>query len=291
MAPAKPRQPRPWEGAGHGPKDADEGDQIDQCGRMPVIEISTRDPFHFNLDRKHFAMDAPVHYGPVTGMQFPRAVLGRRGLNRAGANPHWECFRLWLDFVEPGQTSRTEHDDLDSSWPRLKDIAESAGVSTSTMRRRLLADGGFRRARERKLVAAAIDRLRNSDDSVESIAAELGYSDARSLRRFLKVTTGATPQQLRITAPLRTSTTVRSACACRQLARRWLGPEQTRSRGSCIIEQRLALIGRTELLSRRQRSAPAWTIHSIRRRPARGGSCLVLPCRVANDGLRRNGQR
>lgn len=167
---------------------------------MPVVEVSTRDPLHFNLDRKHFAIGAPVRYGAVTGMQFPRALLGRRSLNRAGANPHWECFRLWLDFVEPGRSSRTEHDDLDGHWPRLKDVAERAGVSTSTMRRRLLTDGGFRRARQRKLVAAAIGRLRSSDDSVESIAAELGYSDARSLRRFLKVATGATPQQLRISA-------------------------------------------------------------------------------------------
>ncbi|MDH2350289.1 helix-turn-helix domain-containing protein [Bradyrhizobium sp. SSUT112] len=166
---------------------------------MPVIEISTRDPLHFNLDRKHFAIDAPVRYGAVTGMQFPRALLGRRGLNRAGANPHWECFRLWLDFIEQGGGTWTERDSpLDGGRLRMKDVAERAGVSTSTMRRRMSSDGGFRHVRERKLVTAAIGRLRSSDDSVESIAAELGYSDARSLRRFLKATTGATPQQLRI---------------------------------------------------------------------------------------------
>jgi AraC-like DNA-binding protein len=166
---------------------------------MPVIEISTRDPHHFSLGRQHFAIGAPVRYGAVTGMQFPRALLGRRGLKRAGANPHWECFRLWLDFMEHGGGSPTERENLiGHGRPRMKDAAERAGVSTSTMRRRLLSDGGFRRARERKLMTAAISRLRSSDESVESIAAELGYSDARSLRRFLKATTGATPQQLRI---------------------------------------------------------------------------------------------
>ncbi|SFJ07084.1 helix-turn-helix domain-containing protein [Bradyrhizobium sp. Gha] len=167
-------------------------------GAMPVTSVSTRDPLHFCLDGKHFAIDAPVRHGTVTGMQFPRALLGRRSLNRAGANPHWECFRLWLDFIEHrgGATERNALCDLGGL--RMKEMAVRAGVSTSTMRRRLLSDGGFRQARERKLVTAAVDRLRNSDESVESIAAELGYSDARSLRRFLKATTGATPQQLRM---------------------------------------------------------------------------------------------
>jgi AraC-like DNA-binding protein len=43
----------------------------------------------------------------------------------------------------------------------------------------------------------SIRRLRTTDDGVKAIAAELGYSDARSLRRFLKAATGTTPQQLR----------------------------------------------------------------------------------------------
>jgi AraC-like DNA-binding protein len=165
---------------------------------MPVLNVSTRDPFHFNLGGRHFAIGAPVRYGPVTGMEFPRALLGRRGLNRAGANPHWDCFRAWLDFVEHGdaapKTSEyvTAHGQL-----HLEDVATRAGLSASSMRRRLLVDGGFRHARREALVAAAIRKLRSSDDSLESIAAELGYSDARSLRRLLKAATGATPQQIR----------------------------------------------------------------------------------------------
>ncbi|WP_050422376.1 helix-turn-helix domain-containing protein [Bradyrhizobium tropiciagri] len=80
----------------------------------------------------------------------------------------------------------------------MKDLAKEAGVSTSTLRRRLAIDGGFRHARERTLAQSAVRRLRDSDDSVEAIAAELGYSDARSLRRFLKNTTGSTPSQIRV---------------------------------------------------------------------------------------------
>jgi len=164
---------------------------------MPVIEVTTRDRLHYNLDDRHFAIGAPVHHGPVTGMRFPRALLGRRASSRAGANPHWECFRLWLDFIDEGAWLTGNATLADAGRLRLKDVAERAAVSTSTMRRRLVATGGYRHARERSLVAAAIRRLRGTDDSVEAIAAELGYSDARSLRRFLKAATGTTPQQIR----------------------------------------------------------------------------------------------
>jgi AraC family transcriptional activator of pobA len=45
-----------------------------------------------------------------------------------------------------------------------------------------------------------VRKLRSTDDSVEAIAFDLGYADARSLRRFLKAATGETPQQLRLSA-------------------------------------------------------------------------------------------
>jgi AraC-like DNA-binding protein len=166
--------------------------------RMTVTGVSTRDPFHFNLGGRHFAIGAPLRFGSVTSMQFPRLLLGRRGLNRAGANPHWDCFRLWLDFIEHGDAAPTMGGYLTARGHlHLEDIAERAGRSASTIRRRLRGDGGFRRSRSQALAAAAVRKLRNSDDSVDSIAAELGYSDARSLRRFLKTATGATPQQIR----------------------------------------------------------------------------------------------
>jgi AraC-like DNA-binding protein len=166
--------------------------------RMPVAVVSTRDPFHFNLGGRHFAIGAPLRFGAVTSMQFPRVLLGRRGLSRAGANPHWDCFRLWLDFIEHGDAAPAMDRYLTARGHlHLDDFAERACRSASTIRRRLRGDGGFRRSRSHALAAAAVRKLRYSDDSVDSIAAELGYSDARSLRRFLKTATGATPQQIR----------------------------------------------------------------------------------------------
>lgn len=180
---------------------------------MPVIEVTTRDPFHFNLGDRHYGVDAPLRHGAVTGMRFSRALLGRRGTGRAGANPHWECFRLWLDFIERDDAWRGDREVLNNGGRlRLKDMAERNGVSTSTLRRRLATDGGFRHARERALAASAVRWLRDTDDSVEAIAAELGYSDARSFRRFLKAAAGATPQQIRAEGitPLKDDSAVRS---------------------------------------------------------------------------------
>jgi AraC-like DNA-binding protein len=77
-------------------------------------------------------------------------------------------------------------------------MVRESGKSASTLRRRLRAsEGTFRLVRQRALVDAATARLRATDDSVESVAAELGYSDARSFRRFLKGAIGMTPVEVR----------------------------------------------------------------------------------------------
>ncbi len=62
--------------------------------------------------------------------------------------PHWECFRLWLGFVDREATLPIGHGSSNDGGPmRLKDLAERSGVSTSTLRRRLMPDGGFRQTR------------------------------------------------------------------------------------------------------------------------------------------------
>jgi len=91
----------------------------------------------------------------------------------------------------------------DARVPKLEDLrvdvlAAKAFVSPSTLRRRLTRiHGGFRLVRERLLVDASLTLLRGSLRSVEAVAIELGYADARSFRRFIKGATGMTPEDLR----------------------------------------------------------------------------------------------
>jgi AraC-like DNA-binding protein len=166
---------------------------------MPVVDVTVRDPLHFNMGRRHFGIGAPVRHGPVTSFRFARSLLGARSVNRAGDNPHFEAALLWLDFVQGEAAEPSTMVYLgENGFTRLKDVAEERSVSRATIRRRLLSvDGGYRGARERTLVKAATRLLMASDDSVEAISAELGYADVRNFRRFFKNATGLTPQQSR----------------------------------------------------------------------------------------------
>jgi AraC-like DNA-binding protein len=168
---------------------------------LPVIEVTSRDPTHFNLGRPHHAIGATVRHGHTTSMRFSKALLAARGTTRAGGNDHWECFKLWLDFVDNGWTDQQPIAVVPNTVAlRLSEMARRAGISTSSMRRRLQpTEGSFRHSRRRALVEAAVERLRDTRVSVEAVSAELGYSDGRSFRRFIKNATGKTPQELRWT--------------------------------------------------------------------------------------------
>ena len=80
----------------------------------------------------------------------------------------------------------------------VSSLAREAGVSPSTLRRRMQRDhGGFREARRQALIRSGLALLRNDRLSVDAVAVQLGYSDARSFRRFLKTATGRTPEEIR----------------------------------------------------------------------------------------------
>lgn len=165
----------------------------------PVFEVSVRDPRHFNMGMNHWGLRGRVVYGDVTAFRFPRHLLSVAPATRAGDNVFQECCESWLAHVD-GYAPVTGHESYVSEYGfvRFADIVRDSGKSPNTMRRWLRSsNGNFRDARRRALVAAASDRLSSSDDSVEMIAAELGYSDASSFRRFLKAATGLTPQQVR----------------------------------------------------------------------------------------------
>lgn len=166
---------------------------------FPVGEVVVRDPAHFNLGRLHWAMGGLVSYGGCAAIRFSRRLLEEPLATRDGAVPMWECQRLLLSSLAADRA-----DDpvaryvANGDFVHFSDMVRTSGRSASTMRRQLQAHtGGFRQSRRRALAEAAIERLRASDDSVGNVAVELGYSDDRSFRRFLKGATGLTPQQVR----------------------------------------------------------------------------------------------
>jgi len=108
----------------------------------------------------------------------------------------WDIFRPWLAFVERGG-DRFAEDAAPVAAARAGGLAAIEGISAATLRRRMATEGGFRGARGRAVLAEGLDLLSGTSDSVDAIAVRLGYSDARSFRRFVKAATGRTPWQIR----------------------------------------------------------------------------------------------
>ena len=168
-------------------------------GRAPLVfSVTVRDPAHFCLGREHWAIPGPVQAGSVTEFRFPRRYLGEPPASRAGDNVVFECQRSWLTHLREGASGARANFVGPNGFVRFSDLARSSGKSASTLRRHLqAAEGGFRDARRRALVDMAYARLGAGDEGLEKIAIELGYSDVRSFRRFVKGATGLTPQEIR----------------------------------------------------------------------------------------------
>jgi AraC-like DNA-binding protein len=163
---------------------------------FPVSWVGTRDTQHFNLDAPHYLMRGPVRLHSCAGFAFPKALLicrpSRVEINEFALRP----LRCAMSLIEPSPDHRSEgvtNQDL-----RVSNLAANHMMAPSTYRRMIASTGpGFRQFRERALLDATLDLLETTSWGMEAIAANLGYSDAGSLRRFVKRATGRTPSELR----------------------------------------------------------------------------------------------
>lgn len=141
-------------------------------------------PAHANLYAKVFR--APVCFdAPMTAIEFPLNWLDRPG---PFSNP--PMFAAATTTLEIERTALREGGIIiaeveqmilargNGDLPGLNDIAVSLGTSIRTLERRLRAAGtNFRAIRESVLSQRARHLLSKTDRSIESISAELGYSD------------------------------------------------------------------------------------------------------------------
>lgn len=85
-----------------------------------------------------------------------------------------------------------------AAMPTLKEMAAAFNVSARTLIRHLLAEGTtYRDLREGIHRQMAIDALRNTDQSIDAIALELGYQDTASFRRAFKRWCGCSASEYR----------------------------------------------------------------------------------------------
>ena len=90
---------------------------------------------------------------------------------------------------------------LNSSAPPLPDLAAVAAtlcMSERTLNRRLQQEGSnFRSLKTDALISRGKQYLAQTDNSVEAIAADLGYQDAANFRRAFRNSTGYSPKDYR----------------------------------------------------------------------------------------------
>ena len=187
--------------------------------KLKAQSFSVRDPRHPHIGRQHWGFDAPVCFGSSTSLRLPprQALLAARV--PAAGDFMWHPLRYWIEndpLINP-----------QASWAdatlRIADLTDAAALSERSLRRRFANEGhSFRELRTKAIADAGIRQLLSTDDSVERIAASLGYSEARSFRRLLKSATGMTPAQIRIDRALSTPKTadVRLYTRLRELIRR-----------------------------------------------------------------------
>lgn len=161
---------------------------------FPITSVVTRDPDHINLGTRHYSIGGRVTLGACAGFGFSRALLS--------SLPPYPVINdfLWRP-VEDGLCltgSPTEPCGASNETLRVANMAAASSVAPSTFRRHLARDGtSFRQIRESVLVKATLHQLATRPCCLDAIAADLGYADARSLRRFVKRTTGKTPSDIR----------------------------------------------------------------------------------------------
>lgn len=165
----------------------------------PVSHVTLRNPTHFDIGGCHWATGGMVSYGSITSFAFPRRLLASPPASERGLHSYWDCHQRWLGLgryaVRPCKVSDYVNE---AGIVRFSDLVKASGQSANTLRHHFQEAGGsYRETRRQSLVAAATDRLRDTRDSVETIATSCGFSDARAFRRFLKNATGLTPHQFR----------------------------------------------------------------------------------------------
>ena len=152
-------------------------------------------------------LHSPVSFDwPVASVELPGDILDL-------PSPYYDA-QMWhqttLDLARrikalegPEERPYTQYVNalMRASEPPLPDlalVAEQLHMSERTLNRRLQQEGtGFRQIRGEVLSGWARRHLVETEDSVESIAAALGYQDAANFRRAFRKTEGCSPGEYR----------------------------------------------------------------------------------------------
>jgi AraC-like DNA-binding protein len=171
------------------------------AGRLfPVAAMTTRDRSHTSLGTAHYALKAPVVLGARSEVVFPKACLAMTPAWQPAGDFLWSPVYETVKYVEAAFNPQTRKK-LTQQDLKIDVLASQNNMAPSTYRRKIAQSGlSLRGLREQVLLESTLDLIHDRSWTIDAIAAELGYADARSLRRFIKRTTGQTPGELRASA-------------------------------------------------------------------------------------------
>jgi AraC-like DNA-binding protein len=164
---------------------------------LPATAVSTRNPNNPTIGVRHYSMLIPLQLGAVAAIRFPASLMSEHRQGEPTDHLYWSVCENWLAIANEAGVRAIESC-VSIRELNTKALCTELRISPATFRRRNSVYGGcFRRFREETLVETSITLLTDDSRSISSIAAELGYADVRSYRRFIKGATGLTPDQLR----------------------------------------------------------------------------------------------
>jgi AraC-like DNA-binding protein len=165
---------------------------------LPATAVSTRNHNNPTIGVRHYSMLIPLQLATVAAIHFPASLMSERRQGEPSDDIYWSVCENWLATAN-GASVRASDNIVSIKQLNTKVLCTELRISPATFRRRnSMERGGFRRFREETLVEASLTFLADDSRSISSIAAELGYADVRSYRRFIRGATGLTPDQLRV---------------------------------------------------------------------------------------------
>lgn len=175
---------------------------------MEPVKASTvgayiSDAYHESLNRQ---FNCPMEYDAErTEIQLPLASLNYRVVHNPDSLKEFLSNTIhWLMATDRAVASTSAAiksilgRDFRTGIPSFEVMAEILHMSTSSLRRRLLKEGtSYQQLKDQCRCDIAIDLLTNSDDKIQDIGEQLGFTETSSFVRSFRSWTGVTPKAYR----------------------------------------------------------------------------------------------
>jgi AraC-like DNA-binding protein len=172
---------------------------------LPVARIRIAGSRPSNAIQLLAALNCPVQFeGKGVDVVFNSSVATLETTKRSFANCLEETFEILLNILQVRKQSFTSIElqasvrkALSSGITSQSAIAASVTMSVATLRRRLAMEGVSFRELSDQVFRESASTLIAKGDSIEVIAAKMGYAEARSFRRAFQRVFDASPSEIR----------------------------------------------------------------------------------------------